>query len=112
MCTFYFSSTLMIVVCTVNAIQCLVIFYTLYIHYRRRDAFLVLGDAIASFTSDPEELTRYAGILSAQNFSGKGRSWPLEGPKPSNVAVVRQSQNDGRWYHAPGTKNYTLVICL
>ena len=114
-CALRYSAWILLMVCVLNLGKCTVIYYTAYLHYRsdknhKAEAPLVtIGDATASFLSEPDTTTKNLPFASREKFAGKkwpARRSPWKHSGPPLHAIF--------WFRAASFKRWliTLALCI
>ncbi|PYH98138.1 hypothetical protein BO71DRAFT_317030 [Aspergillus ellipticus CBS 707.79] len=119
-CELQFSPAICVVVLACNAVKVVCMFWTA--RADRKEIFLTVGDAIASFLTRPDPATARMGLLSRANLrqgpqpwrSRRAAYWPLaakDAPQPQAWATVPPRQ---RWIKAVHVGQWigTVLICL
>lgn len=114
-CALRYSAWILLMVCILNLGKCTVIYYTAYLHYRsdrnpkERAPLVTVGDATASFLSEPDTTTENLPFASREEFTGK--KWPAKRspwthPGPPLHAIF--------WFRAASFKRWliTLALCI
>ncbi|KAL6415963.1 hypothetical protein AUP68_00169 [Ilyonectria robusta] len=100
-CQLHFNTTIMAFVIVANAIKVCVMLYTAF--FPPREIILVLGDAIESFLTSPDEFTARSCLVSAKDVKRSRKHW--HGPR--RWSSVRQ-----RWASAVSRRRWIASVSL
>ena len=112
-CALRYSPWVLLMVCALNLGKCTVIYYTAYLHYRsdkntkERAPLVTVGDAAASFLSDPDTTTKNLPFASREEFTGK--KWP---PERSPWTHSGPPLHSIFWFRAASLKRWLTTLAL
>ncbi|PWY70808.1 hypothetical protein BO94DRAFT_502156 [Aspergillus sclerotioniger CBS 115572] len=119
-CELQYSPTICLVVITCNVIKFLCMLLTA--RNDRKDIFLTVGDAMASFLTQPDPTTEQMGLLSRANLSAGPQPWQSRREQYWRVSLTGkgalQSQAWARlpprqrWYRAVRLGQWITTICV